>query len=193
MTAAATRTDTGLRNNAIGLREVLFQSITDMAPAAAVAASIPTGVAFAGGALPLSVLIAMVACLLTAFSIGELARHIPSAGSLGTYAAQGLHPSLGFLVAWAYLGIGLLIPPLVLLQLGFTTAATINGEWSSYPADLWWPWTIAGAAVGPRGDQARGVGRRPPPISGGRGPLPAQRSSCWRACAACAPRPCSGR
>jgi|SRR4051794_5892974 len=147
MTAAATRTDTGLRNNAIGLREVLFQSITDMAPAAAVAASIPTGVAFAGGALPLSVLIAMVACLLTAFSIGELARHIPSAGSLGTYAAQGLHPSLGFLVAWAYLGIGLLIPPLVLLQLGFTTAATINGEWSSYPADLWWPWTIAGAAV----------------------------------------------
>ena len=62
MTAAATRTDTGLRNNAIGLREVLFQSITDMAPAAAVAASIPTGVAFAGGALPLSVLIAMVAC-----------------------------------------------------------------------------------------------------------------------------------
>src|SRR4051794_17807821 len=147
MTAAATRTDTGLRNNAIGLREVLFQSITDMAPAAAVAASIPTGVAFAGGALPLSVLIAMVACLLTAFCVGELASRIPSAGSLGTYAAQGLHPSLGFLVAWAYLGIGLLIPPLVLLQLGFTTASTIHGEWSSYPDDLWWPWTILGVLI----------------------------------------------
>src|SRR4051795_7413062 len=147
MTAAATRTDTGLRNNAIGLREVLFQSITDMAPAAAVAASIPTGVAFAGGALPLSVLIAMAACLLTAFAIGELARHIPAAGSLGTYAAKGLHPSLGFLVAWAYLGIGLLIPPLALLQLGFTTASTIHGEWSSYPDDLWWPWTILGVLI----------------------------------------------
>lgn len=147
MTAAAQPVDTGLRNDAIGLREVLFQSITDMAPAAAVAASIPTGVAFAGGALPLSVLIAMVACLLTAFAIGELARHIPAAGSLGTYAAQGLHPGLGFLVAWAYLGIGLLIPPLVLLQLGFTTASTIHGEWSSYPADLWWPWTVAGVVI----------------------------------------------
>jgi amino acid transporter len=147
MTAATQARDTGLRNDAIGLREVLFQSITDMAPAAAVAASIPTGVAFAGGALPLSVLIAMVACLLTAFAIGELARHIPAAGSLGTYAAKGLHPSLGFLVAWSYLGIGLLIPPLVLLQLGFTTAATIHGEWSDYPADLWWPWTIAGVVI----------------------------------------------
>lgn len=147
MTAATQSRDTGLRNDAIGLREVLFQSITDMAPAAAVAASIPTGVAFAGGALPLSVLIAMVACLLTAFAIGELARHIPAAGSLGTYAAKGLHPSLGFLVAWSYLGIGLLIPPLVLLQLGFTTAATIHGEWSDYPADLWWPWTIVGVVI----------------------------------------------
>jgi hypothetical protein len=31
----------GLRRDAIGLREVLFQSITDMAPGAAIAASIP--------------------------------------------------------------------------------------------------------------------------------------------------------
>ena len=47
--------DAGLRRDAIGLREVLFQSITDMAPGAAIAASIPAGVAFAGGALPLAV------------------------------------------------------------------------------------------------------------------------------------------
>ena len=31
--------DTGLRRDAVGLREVLFQSITDMAPGAAIAAS----------------------------------------------------------------------------------------------------------------------------------------------------------
>jgi amino acid transporter len=43
--------------------------------------------------------------------------------------------------------VGVLIPPLVLLQLGFTTAATINGEWSAYPADLWWPWTVLGALI----------------------------------------------
>jgi hypothetical protein len=38
----------GLRRNAIGLREVLFQSITDMAPGATIAASIPAGAALAG-------------------------------------------------------------------------------------------------------------------------------------------------
>src|SRR4051794_14726751 len=90
----------GLRKNAIGLREVLFQSITDMAPGAAIAASIPAGAALAGGSLPLSVVFALIACLFTASSIAELARHIPAAGGLATYAAQGLHRAVGFLVAW---------------------------------------------------------------------------------------------
>jgi hypothetical protein len=55
---ATSQQATGLRRGAIGLREVLFQSITDMAPGAAIAASIPAGVAFAGGSLPLSVVFA---------------------------------------------------------------------------------------------------------------------------------------
>src|ERR1700729_3454481 len=98
----STTTAPGLRRNAIGLREVLFQSITDMAPGAAIAASIPAGVAFAGGSLPLAVIFALIACLLCASSIGLLAREMPSAGSLATYAARGLHPAIGFLVAWGY-------------------------------------------------------------------------------------------
>lgn len=137
----------GLRRDAIGLREVLFQSITAMAPAAAVAASIPSGAAFAGGSLPLSVLIALVACLFTASCVAELARELPAAGSVSTYVAQGLHPALGFLVGWGYVFVEALVPALLLLQLGFTTAGTLHQEWSSYPADLWWPWALAGAAV----------------------------------------------
>ena len=72
---------------------------------------------------------------------------MPSAGSLATYAARGLHPAIGFLVAWGYVLVGFLIPPLVLLQLGFTTAATINAEFHGYPANLWWPWALAGAVI----------------------------------------------
>jgi amino acid transporter len=146
-TEAATTSTTGLRRNAIGLREVTFQSITDMAPGAAIAASIPAGVAFAGGSLPLAVVFALIACLFCAVSIGLLAREMPSAGSLATYAARGLHPSIGFLVAWGYVLVGFLIPPLVLLQLGFTTAATLNAEFHGYPANLWWPWALAGAVI----------------------------------------------
>ena len=137
----------GLRRGAIGLREVLFQSVTDMAPGAAIAASIPAGVYFAGGALPLSVLLALVACLLCASCVGELARELPSAGSLGTYTARGLHPSLGFLVNWAYVAAAGLIPALVLLQLGSTTAATVHEYASWFSLNLWWIFSIIGAVI----------------------------------------------
>jgi len=146
-TTARTDTGVGLRRNAIGLREVLFQSITDMAPGAAIAASIPAGVAFAGGSLPLAVVFALVACLFCAWSIGLLAREMPSAGSLATYAARGIHPSVGFLVAWAYVLVGWLIPPLVLLQLGFTVDGTLHSEFHGYTANLWWVWSILGALI----------------------------------------------
>jgi amino acid transporter len=135
-----------LRKDAVGLREVLFQSITDMAPGAAIAASIPFGAAYAGGSLPLAVVFALIACLFSAVSVAELAGRMPAAGSLATYAARGLHKAVGFLVAWAYVLVGVLISPLVLLQLGFTTASTLHDElgWS---ADLWWPWTLLGALI----------------------------------------------
>ena len=99
---AQTSPSPGLAREAIGLREVLFQSITHMAPAAAVAFSIIVGANFAGGALPLSVVLAMVGCLLVAVSIGQLSRRLPSAGGFATYAARGLHPAVGFLVGWGY-------------------------------------------------------------------------------------------
>jgi amino acid transporter len=136
-----------LRREAVGLREVLFQSITAMAPGAAIAASIPAGAAYAGGSLPLAVVLALVACLFTAIAIGELARHIPAAGSVATYTAKGLHPAAGFIVGWGYLFVELLVPPLLFLQLGFTIAATLHNQWPSISPDLWWPWVILGSLI----------------------------------------------
>lgn len=99
---AQQRPSAGLAREAIGLREVLFQSITHMAPAAAVAFSIIVGANYASGALPLSVIFALIGCLLVAISIGQLARRLPSAGGFYTYAARGLHPAVGFMVGWGY-------------------------------------------------------------------------------------------
>jgi amino acid transporter len=139
-----TNTPPQLARNQVGLMAALFQSITSMAPGAAIAASIPLGAAFAGGALPLSVLIAFVGILFTAASIGQLAKHIPAAGSVATYSAVGLSPSIGFLVGWAYAAVEVLIVPLVMLQLGYTVAGEWHSESASFPLGAWWIFMLIG-------------------------------------------------
>ena len=55
-----------LRVHSIGLPQVVFQSITHMAPAAAVAYSIYISVPFSRQAIALSVLLALIACMCAA-------------------------------------------------------------------------------------------------------------------------------
>jgi amino acid transporter len=115
---ATTRDGSSLERDAIGLPEVLFQSITHMAPAVAVALSIGAATGFAGGNTPLTVVFALVAALLTAFSIGELARHLPSAGGMYTYVGRGLGSFFGWLMAWAFLLAEPLVAPALFAAFG---------------------------------------------------------------------------
>src|SRR6476661_2863933 len=57
----------------------------------------------ARGHVVTTILIAMVAMLLTAISYGMLARVYPSAGSAYTYVGQEIHSGLGFITGWAML------------------------------------------------------------------------------------------
>jgi amino acid transporter len=139
--------DRGLAREAIGLREVFFQSVTHMAPAAAVAFSIIVGANFAAGALPLSVLFALVGCLLVAISIGQLAKHLPSAGGFYTYTARGIHPSIGFLVAWGYAFVEPLVAPALFLIFGQVVAGTLQAEFGWSFSTWWWIAAIAAAVV----------------------------------------------
>jgi amino acid transporter len=145
MTTSVARPDdsgsSGLRRGAVGFGGVLFQSITFMAPASATALSIPAAFAFSGGAGPLSVILALVACLIAANSIGQLSRHLPSAGSFYTFVSHGIHPQAGFLVAWGFL-LGVIVGgPFLALQMGFIVANTTNAEWG-WSTDTWWIWTV---------------------------------------------------
>lgn len=123
-----------LARGAVGLREVLFQSITSMAPAGAVALSIAAGAGYAGGALPLAVALALIGCLLVASSIGQLAKHLPSAGSVYTYPAEAIHPAIGFLTGWGYALVETLIGSLTLIGFGWLFGAVFHSEWN-------WPFT----------------------------------------------------
>jgi amino acid transporter len=122
----------GLARHVVGLPGVLFQSVTFMAPGAAVATSLAVGAGYAGGALSLSVGLTLVAAVLVAVSIGQLARHLPSAGSIYTYPAQGLHPTIGYLVGWGYAMISGLVGPIVNLLIGYFVGTILNQEfgWS---------------------------------------------------------------
>jgi amino acid transporter len=55
----------------------------------------------AHGHVVTTILIAMVAMLLTAISYGRMARAYPSAGSAYTYVGQEIHPALGYITGWS--------------------------------------------------------------------------------------------
>jgi amino acid transporter len=115
-----------LDRNALGIWPVAFQSVTFMAPGAAVAYSIYISAQYAGAALTLSVVLALIGALFTAVAIGELARAIPSAGSFYTYTSRGLGPGPGFVVGWAYAFVQLLTAPMLYLIFGFFVSNIIQ-------------------------------------------------------------------
>src|ERR1700694_6061556 len=135
-----------LEREAVGLAPILFQSITHMAPAAAVAFSIIVGVPYAGGSIPLSVALAMVACLFVAISIGQLARHLPSAGGLYTFSSRGIGAPIGFLVAWGFMLAEPIVAPLLYLIFGNELAANLNSHYG-WPFWLWAPFAVVAGLI----------------------------------------------
>jgi amino acid transporter len=137
-----------LRRNAIGLPGVLFQSVTTMAPAGAVAFSLGAAIPFTGGALPLAVFIALLACVLIALNIGLLAKHLPSAGGYFTFVSSGLGPQAGWLAGWLYILTYLLFIPLTLLVLGPVTDSFVNSTFHlSFGPNGWIVWALVFAVI----------------------------------------------
>jgi len=93
----------------LGLWDLIFYGIVLIQPIAPVGIF---GVAqkLSGGHVATTVLVAMIAMMLTAFSYGKMAALFPSAGSAYTYVARGLNPHLGFITGWAMFLDYLIIP-----------------------------------------------------------------------------------
>jgi amino acid transporter len=136
-----------LREHSIGLPQVLFQSITHMAPAAAIAYSIYISVPDAKQALPLSVGLALIACLCAATAIGQLAKHLPSAGGLYTYAARSLGPWAGFLVAWLFIGFQPLVAPFLYLEFGWAMHDVFDTSVGWHWSGQWVVWVLLMAVI----------------------------------------------
>jgi len=131
-----------LSHNAVGLREVVFQSITGMAPAGAVAFALTYVASAAGAALPLSLLLAMIPSLMVASTVAQFAKKIPSAGGYYTYTSRGLNPYAGFITAWFFLFYEPLMPSTVFAVVGFLVQTTFPTVFGIHIP--WYVWSIVG-------------------------------------------------
>jgi len=130
-----------LRENSIGLPNVLFQSVTHMAPAVSLMFVFLVAIQFSGPVLPLALLIAVVAMLCVATTIGQLAREMPSAGGLYTYVANGLGSKAGFVVGWMFMLIEPIVAPLLFLLFAFVLQDVFVND---FDVDSGWvPWIFA--------------------------------------------------
>lgn len=93
----------------LGLWDLIFYGIVLIQPIAAVGLF---GIASESshGHMVTTLLIAMVAMMLTAISYGRMAALYPSAGSAYTYVGKGLNTYLGFLAGWAMFLDYLIVP-----------------------------------------------------------------------------------
>lgn len=93
----------------LGLWDVIFYGIILIQPIAAIGLF---GIAsqISKGHMVTTLLIAMVAMMLTAISYGRMASLYPSAGSAYSYVGKGLNVHFGFLAGWAMFLDYLLVP-----------------------------------------------------------------------------------
>jgi amino acid transporter len=101
------------------------------------------------GHMATSVVIAMVAMMLTAISYGRMAALYPSAGSAYTYVGRGLNTHLGFLAGWAMV-LDYLIIPIVNVIYGAISASEL------VPFVPKWAWVLI-IGVGMTLINARGI------------------------------------
>src|SRR5260370_16035796 len=92
-----------LYREALGLRDVVFQGITHIAPAINVVFTLPVIAAQAGATMPLSMLLSVIVCFFIANTVAQFSRYVPSSCRYYTFASRSLGPRLGFLTTLTHL------------------------------------------------------------------------------------------
>lgn len=89
-----------LKGGAIGALGAAVMAMAFMGPATSVAFNTPPAAAKIGFALPLGILLAMLACLITAATIGSFSGKMPSAGFAYTFNTRAYGKGTGFTSGW---------------------------------------------------------------------------------------------
>jgi len=123
----------------LGLRDLVVYGIVLIQPIAPVGIF---GIAcqMAGGHAVTTILIAMCAMMLTAWSYGRLAALYPSAGSAYTYVGRAFNQRLGFVVGWAMFLDYLIIPVINTIYGALAIGRLV-------PEVPYWAWAVLFAAI----------------------------------------------
>ncbi|PKW26823.1 APC family permease [Phycicoccus duodecadis] len=116
-----------------------------MAPVLAVVLNAPAAAPVAGSAIPLSFLIAFIACAFVGNTVVQFARRLPSAGSFYTFNSRGLGPAAGFFTGWLFwIGYAVLAPGL------FTAFGAFVHDYvaGTFNTDVpWWIFSLMGMVL----------------------------------------------
>ena len=134
-----------LHREALGLRDVIFQGITHIAPALNVVFTLPVIALAAGATMDISLLLATIVCFFIANTVAQFSRYVPSSGGYYTFASRGLGPRFGFMTTWSYLIYDILGPAGAVGFLGFVMSGFLqSGTGINIP---WWILSIATAII----------------------------------------------
>ena len=137
--ATESRSGSGLRRNAIGLPGAVIMSAAIMGPAVSTFFNPQFSFPFSGFATPLVYLLCLIAMLITASGVMEMARALPSAGAFYTFVTRGLGSKAGFVTGGLIFVAYALLAPAEIGLIGSYLQNTFNEELSTNI-----PWWIIG-------------------------------------------------
>ncbi|MFC5996247.1 APC family permease [Pseudonocardia hispaniensis] len=132
-------------HKSLGLRDVIAQSLSVIAPAMSGAFLTYLASTKAGGATPLAYLLGTLAMLCVGSVVAQFARSLSSAGSMYTYITRGANRGLGFLGGWCYAAAFLILGGAVLCGFGFFAASLV--ELLAGTSPQWYWFSLAGLVV----------------------------------------------
>ncbi|EQB69422.1 MAG: amino acid transporter [Thermoplasmatales archaeon A-plasma] len=92
----------GLRKNALSIRDVVFQGVAASAPAGAAVATMTGAAAFALGSLPLTAIVALIIVGLNVYIINRISTHVAGAGGYYDYVKLGFGKHISAYTGWSY-------------------------------------------------------------------------------------------
>jgi amino acid transporter len=128
-----------LRRDAVGLTGAVVMSAAIMGPAVSTFFNPQFSTPFSGEATPFVYLACLIAILVVASGIVEMARELPSAGAFYTYVSRGLGPRAGFITGGLMFVAYALLPPGELGLIGSYVQSTLRTE-----AGIDVPWWLIG-------------------------------------------------